>query len=189
MTWKLLTIVFAWLTFLCFWVAGIFIYKPPVPRQRDKRWSPFLVSVVLITLMAELLAGKYLLNRFDLPSPIDSLSEIIGAVLLISGLSFAIWARIRLGRFWSGSIAFIEGQPIVKDGPYSIVRHPIYTGVIMMIWGSLLLEPFGFVLLIAVLGTLLLARKARLEERLLERHLGDKYSNYKKDVECSFIPG
>ena len=136
MTWKLLTLAFAWLTFLCFWIAGIFIYKPPVPRQRDNRWSLFLFSVVLITLTAELLAGKYLLNRFDLPSPVDFLAEITGAVLLISGLSFAIWARIRLGRFWSGSIAFIEGQPIIKDGPYAMVRHPIYTGGIILFWGG-----------------------------------------------------
>lgn len=186
---KIFIISAAWGTFLSLWVAGIFIYKPPERRQRDKVWPIFLFSVVLITVMVELLTAKYLLNRFVLPPPVDSLAEITGAVLLISGLSFAIWARIRLGRFWSGSIAFIEGQPIIKDGPYSIVRHPIYTGVITMLWGSFLLEPFGFVLLIAVFGTLLLTRKARLEEMLLERHLGDKYSNYKKDVECSFIPG
>lgn len=189
MSWKVLIILFAWLTFLSLWAAGIFICKPPEPRQRDKNWSLFLFSVVLITVTAELLAARYLLNRFDLPSPVDIFAEITGTVLLLSGLSIAIWARITLGRFWSGSVAIIEGQPVVKEGPYSIIRHPIYTGVIMILWGSFLLEPFGFALLIALFGTLLLAGKARLEERLLERHLGDKYSHYKKEVDCSFIPG
>ena len=116
-------------------------------------------------------------------------TNIFGVALLTSGLSIAIWARVTLGRFWSGSVAFIEGQPIVKDGPYSCVRHPIYTGVTMMLWGSFLLEPFGFVLLIAVFGTILLACKARLEERLLERYMGDNYRKYKMDVKRSFIPG
>lgn len=182
MPWKIFIIAFAWLTFLCFWIAGIFIYKPPEPRQRDNRWSLFLISVVLITIMAELLAGKYLLSRFDLSSPVDFLAEITGSVLLISGLSFAIWARIRLGRFWSGSIAFIEGQPIVKDGPYVIVRHPIYTGVIMMLWGSFLLIPLGFLLFTAGLGTVFLLWKARLEERMLEKYIEAEYNDYKKHV-------
>lgn len=189
MTWETITIGLAWLTFTGFWIAAIFIYNPPGQKKRNKNWFLFLISVTFIGAIAEYLAADYLLKRFEFPNSVGSVIGILGIALLLSGLSFAIWARIRLGRFWSGSIAFIEGQPIVKDGPYSMVRHPIYTGVIMMLWGSLLLEPFGFMLLIAVFGTILLAYKARLEEGLLERHLGDKYSNYKKEVECSFIPG
>lgn len=189
MTWRLFTICFIWFTFLSFWVTGIFIFKPYKTKKRHKRWYLFLATIVFVTTTVEYLLAKHLTKKLNFIFPFDYLSDILGVVLILAGLLLAIWARITLGRFWSGSVAFIEGQPIVKDGPYSIVRHPIYTGVIMMLWGCLLLEPFGFVLLIAVFGTILLAYKARLEEGLLERHLGDKYSNYKKEVECSFIPG
>lgn len=187
--WRTLTIVLAWLTFTGFWMAAIFIYKPPGAKRHKKKWFIFLISAAFVGVIAEYLAADYLLRRFEFPDTVGSVTGILGVALLLSGLCIAIWARITLGRFWSGSVAFIEGQPVVKDGPYSIVRHPIYSGVIMMLWGSLLLEPLGFVLLIAVFGTILLACKARLEERLLEKHLGDKYSNYKKEVECPFIPG
>lgn len=182
MPWEIHLILFAWLSFLCFWTAGIFMYKPPGPRQRNKKWPLFLFSVVLITVMVELLAARYLFNRFILPAPLDLLAAITGAVLLLSGLSCAIWARVTLGRFWSGSVAVIENQPVIKTGPYAFVRHPIYTGVIMMLWGSLLLEPFGFMLLVAVLGAISLIVKARLEERMLERRLGNEYANYRKEV-------
>ncbi|MDO8445546.1 MAG: isoprenylcysteine carboxylmethyltransferase family protein [Deltaproteobacteria bacterium] len=167
-------------------MSASFIYKSPEPIRRERNWFLLLISAFLISMLAAYLAGNYVTERFLLLSPV---TDAFGIALIFSGLSITIWARITLGRFWSGSVAVIEGQPVVKEGPYSIIRHPIYTGVIMMLWGSFLLEPFGFVLLNAVFGTILLACKARFEERLLERCLGDKYSNYKKEVECSFIPG
>lgn len=187
MTWKVLTIVSAWLIFLSFWIAALLIYRTMGTKRRDWKWLIPLISTVPVIFITTYISGHHLIRRFNLP--FNSLTDIVGAVLLLSGFFLAIWARITLGRFWSGSVAFIEGQPIVKNGPYSIVRHPIYTGVILMLWGSFLLEPFGFVLLNAVFGTILLACKAMLEERLLERHLGDKYRNYKREVESSFIPG
>lgn len=185
MGWNVTILLCAWLIYLCFWVSASFIYKSTEPISRGRTWFLLLATVFPIIMLTAYLAGNYVTERFLLLSPV---TDAFGIALIFSGLSIAIWARITLGRFWSGSVAFREGQPVVKDGPYSIVRHPIYTGVTMMLWGSFLLEPFGFVLLNAVLGTILLACKARLEEGLLERHLGDKYSNYKKEVECSFMP-
>jgi protein-S-isoprenylcysteine O-methyltransferase Ste14 len=186
MSWKLAILLGAWLIYLCFWVSALFTYKSPGPVSREKNSFLLLFTVFPVIMLTAYLAGSYLTERILLPT---SITDALGFALLLPGLSLAIWARMTLGRFWSGSVAIIEGQPVVKEGPYSIVRHPIYTGVITMLWGSFLLEPFGFVLLNAVFGTLLLAGKARLEERLLEKHLGDKYSSYKKEVECSFIPG
>jgi len=63
---------------------------------------------------------------------------------------------------------------------YAFVRHPIYAGVIAMLWGSFLLERIGFVLVIATLGTIFLIWKARLEESLLEKYRGEEYAAYKK---------
>ena len=169
---------------------GSYLYLQAAWRKRrNKNWFLFLISFAFVSVTVEYIAADYLLKKFEFPDTVGFVTNIFGVALLTSGLSIAIWARVTLGRFWSGSVAFIEGQPIVKDGPYSNVRHPIYTGVIMMFWGSFLLEPFGFVLFIASLGTIVLACKARLEERLLERYMGDNYRKYKVDVKRSFIPG
>lgn len=184
--WKIFIIAFVWLMFLSCWVAGLFIYRTKGTKKRDRSWLVSLISIFPVVFIAGHISGHHLIRRFDLP--FNSLNEIVGVFLLIFGLFLGIWARLTLGRFWSGVVAFIEGQPVVKSGPYSIVRHPIYTGVIMMLWGSVLLESYGFAMLIAFLGTFLLALKAKFEERLLEKHL-DEYRNYKKEVESSFIPG
>lgn len=180
--WRVVIIGLAWLAFLCFWIAGIFIYRPHKPRHRDKRWTVFLISIILVTLTAELLAARYLLKKFYLPASLNAISAAFGMVLLLSGFFFATWARVKLGRFWSGSVALIENQPVIKGGPYALVRHPIYAGVISMLWGSFLLAPIGFVLFTAVLGTAFLLWKARLEETVLERHNSEEYRYYKKQV-------
>ena len=100
---------------------------------------------------------------------------VIGwAMVVVTALSFvfAWWARIYLGRLWSGSITRKEGHHVVDTGPYSLVRHPIYTGIIFA----------GFATAIVIstprvyIGALLLAvgywMKARTEERFLRTELG-----------------
>ncbi len=96
------------------------------------------------------------------------------------GFLFAWWARIYLGRLWSGSITRKEGHHVVDTGPYAIVRHPIYTGLIVA----------GFATAAIVRGTLrgsagaalLLIGywlKARVEERFLRAELGaEAYDAY-----------
>lgn len=182
MTGKIIALASAWIILFGFWAVSFFVYRTPQLKRYDKNWSLFLMSVISITALIEYLSADYLLKRFDMPISLDYIINILGIALLLSGLSFAIWARITLGHFWSGPVAFIENQPIVKNGPYRIVRHPIYTGVIAMLWGSFLLERIGFVLSIAVSGTITLLLKARLEESLLGKCKGEEYSVYKKDV-------
>lgn len=182
MSCKIPIIAFSWLTLLCFWIVSLYIYKPSSQIRRDKNWILFLISVISITFTTAYLVGEHLLKSFDLSTLSAYISDLIGGVLLLSGLSFAIWARMRLGRFWSASVSMIENQPIIKSGPYAVIRHPIYTGIIAMLWGSFLLERVGFILFIAVLGTLFLLWKARFEEAMLIRHKGEEYLYYKKQV-------
>ena len=187
MTWKALIVIVVWLSFFSFWVIVSFIYKTPKTKRVDKGWYLFLISTFIITAMIEYLSVDYLLKRFELPSPFNQFINLIGIILLLGGFFFAIWARITLGSFWSGSVSIIEGQPIIKNGPYSIVRHPIYTGVIAILWGSFLIIEIGFLLLTAILGTIFLSWKARLEETMLERYKGQEYTNYKKETQSPFF--
>jgi protein-S-isoprenylcysteine O-methyltransferase Ste14 len=88
------------------------------------------------------------------------------------GFVFCWWARLHLGRLWSGRITRKEGHRVVDTGPYGLVRHPIYTGILFAALATLALK--GTVH--AVIGTVLLIlgywMKARLEERFLREQLG-----------------
>jgi protein-S-isoprenylcysteine O-methyltransferase Ste14 len=104
-------------------------------------------------------------------------------VLALGGLVLAVSARLTLGRLWSAAVTRKEGHRLIESGPYALVRHPIYTALLM---GSAAISiakgtPIalaGFALMI--LGYTL---KARLEERFLAKELGERaYSAYRRRV-------
>src|SRR6266542_5240206 len=59
-----------------------------------------------------------------------------GVALLITGLAFTLWARIHIGEYWSGTITLKEGHRLIRTGPYALVRHPIYTGMFVGVFGT-----------------------------------------------------
>jgi protein-S-isoprenylcysteine O-methyltransferase Ste14 len=86
--------------------------------------------------------------------------------------AFAWWARLHLGRLWSGMIVLREGHRVVDTGPYRLVRHPIYTGFIGAGWAFALLGGLAPALVGAAVLTLQMAWKARREEAFLRQELG-----------------
>ncbi len=100
-------------------------------------------------------------------------------VLTVAGFLFCWWARVHLGRLWSGSITLKSDHRVVDTGPYRLVRHPIYTGLIMAALGMALEK--ATLLAMAGLGLLTfgLWLKARFEERFLRTQLGkEAYDAY-----------
>ena len=127
------------------------------------------------------------LRRFGIP--VDSLAVplipqtiVINAVvviLMITGLMIAIIARRTLAENWSAAVAVKKDHELITTGPYHYVRHPIYTGTLLMVlgttlWLGTLSACIGF--LIIVLTTWL---KLKQEEALLAEHFPDEYSSYK----------
>jgi protein-S-isoprenylcysteine O-methyltransferase Ste14 len=103
--------------------------------------------------------------------------------LAFVGFAFAWWARIHLGKLWSGLITRKEGHRVVDSGPYAIVRHPIYTGILL----SGIATAIAAGTLHAYIGAALLILaywiKARLEERFLREELGTAdYDAYRRRV-------
>lgn len=97
------------------------------------------------------------------------------------GIAFAWWARIHLGRLWSGHITRKANHRVVDTGPYGLVRHPIYTGLLLAILATMAAK--GTILGIAGAALLLVGiwRKARLEERWLSDELGaGDYAAYRR---------
>ncbi|MEF0941040.1 methyltransferase family protein [Rhizobium sp. BR 362] len=103
----------------------------------------------------------------------------IGAVLTVIGLAFAVWARYHLGRNWSGVITVKEDHALIRTGPYAIVRHPIYSGLLLAIIGSALARGYiGAMLAIAFMLYAVL-RRVNIEERWMSETFGRAYADYK----------
>ena len=89
-----------------------------------------------------------------------------------------MWARVHLGRNWSGSVTVKEGHELIRSGPYRYVRHPIYTGLLAAVLGSAIAS--GTVR--ALLGLLIIAaallRKLRVEERFMRETFPGEYQRY-----------
>ena len=89
-----------------------------------------------------------------------------------AGLLFAWWARIHLGRLWSDWVVKKAGHHVVDAGPYRLVRHPIYSGLILAAFSTAIEKGTSFALLGAATITLAFYTKARREERFLRAELG-----------------
>lgn len=104
------------------------------------------------------------------------------AALTFVGFAFCWWARLHLGTLWSGMVTRKENHRIVETGPYALVRHPIYTGLILSAFAT----AFAIGHIESVLGAGLIALgcwiKARLEERFLSQDLGPDYAAYRQRV-------
>ncbi|MEZ5289553.1 MAG: isoprenylcysteine carboxylmethyltransferase family protein [Vicinamibacterales bacterium] len=105
-----------------------------------------------------------------------------GVGLAGAGVAYAWWARLHLGRLWSGAVTLKDGHRVVRTGPYALTRHPIYTGLLLALAATVLVRGD----LAGVLGlpfVLMGARaKVALEERLLMRHFADDYARYRREV-------
>src|SRR5215469_12689175 len=103
------------------------------------------------------------------PSP---LAAGIGLALTVAGLCFAVWARLHLGKYWSGRVTLKENHRVVQTGPYALVRHPIYSGLILALLGTAI--TLGTISAFAGFAFMLisLVRKLKIEETWLLSQFG-----------------
>jgi protein-S-isoprenylcysteine O-methyltransferase Ste14 len=107
---------------------------------------------------------------------------LIGAALLLAGFATSLWARRWLGRYWSGRVAEVHEHRLISSGPYSVVRHPIYSGVLLAFLGTaLLLGGWRSAAALLVMAMALYVKVLR-EERLLLTLFGDDYAAYQRRV-------
>ena len=134
-------------------------------------WICILVSVAVAVSSATLLPqARSRLLEFLYP---------LGIAMFVTGLLLRWWAIVHLGRFFTVNVAIADDHRVVDTGPYRLVRHPSYTGVIVAFIG------FGiclgnWVALLALAGPITFAflKRIKVEEAVLEAALGDAYCNY-----------
>jgi protein-S-isoprenylcysteine O-methyltransferase Ste14 len=106
-----------------------------------------------------------------------------GVVLIALGFAFCWWARIALGDLWSGQVTIKSDHRVVERGPYALVRHPIYTGILLATLATAAVKGtvLGFLGAALIIAGLVL--KARLEEHWLRQELGEEaYGAYSRRV-------
>lgn len=167
----------AWLLWLAFlvtwWLAAGWAAKATVKARRRERIGWLLGFGLGFALLFAAPSGAAL-HRATHP-PLWRTPAALGVGLLageFAAFAFAWWARLHLGRLWSGMMTLREGHRVVDTGPYRLVRHPIYTGLIAAAWMLALIEGAPAALAGALVLTLVMSLKARAEEGFLRRELG-----------------
>jgi len=108
----------------------------------------------------------------------DTTSAVLGAALFVGGLAVAVWARVNMGRNWGMPMTVKEQPELVTSGPYRLVRHPIYSGILLAVLGTALAVNLDWLILLAVLGTYFLYC-AKVEEQLMTDQFPAVYPAYR----------
>jgi protein-S-isoprenylcysteine O-methyltransferase Ste14 len=169
------------LAWLAYWIVSSRNVKPT--QREESRWSR-------LTHHAPLILGAVLLAFHDLPLtwlnarflPRTFVGYWIGVILLAAGLGFAVWARVHIGRNWSGVVTLKEDHELVRSGPYQYVRHPIYTGLLLAIFGTAVVIGQWRGLIAFALICVSLVLKLHREEAFMDDTFGEEYARYREAV-------
>jgi protein-S-isoprenylcysteine O-methyltransferase Ste14 len=105
---------------------------------------------------------------------------LAGAVLALTGALLAAWAKFTLGRLFSPQLGVQQDHRLVTTGPYAVVRHPIYLGIIDFMAGSALFWNDVALLFAAALFAFWFAAQLTIEEKLFAGHFGAEWDAYRK---------
>ena len=103
----------------------------------------------------------------------------IGILIALAGFSLLQWSQNSLGRSWSDIPRMLKGQILITNGPYRVIRHPIYTAFILILGSTLLISDNGLVGLLWIGMTVLeIVSRIRFEEGLMLEYFDDQYREY-----------
>ncbi|MCB0326490.1 MAG: isoprenylcysteine carboxylmethyltransferase family protein [Bdellovibrionales bacterium] len=131
-----------------------------------------------------ILAPYYATMLKDAKISILSIESVLGFILGLFGLLFRFYSLKHLGKWFSAEVIIEENHELVKSGPYGYLRHPSYTGVLLYYSSIPLMMSlsFAWVLGAFVFSTFVYILRIRVEEKLMVRHFGVEYENYKKST-------
>lgn len=170
-----------WLLLCAVWFVSALRTKRTLQRLEFSFRLAYGVPVVVAfyLLFSDSVPGVWLNTRLLPRSPVLMST---GVALTGFGVALAIWARLYIGQNWSSAVSVKVEHQLVRTGPYAVVRHPIYSGILLATAGTALVrrEPRGFIaLLILIFGFTV---KLRMEERLMRTTFGSEYDDYTKST-------
>ena len=142
----------------------------------------FLIAIVLLVTTRIPLPWLYLELW-----PVGLWPFWLGAAVNIAGLLFAVWARGYLGSNWSRSVTIKQDHELITTGPYAVVRHPIYTGILTGFIGMAIAisQVRGFI--VFMLFFLAFWMKLRMEEKWMRSQFGEAYATYVRQT-AALVP-
>lgn len=163
-----------WAAFWLYWIVAAFSMKRGrKPWSRELRIRAVLLVVVIVLVRAGVFRGHGVHS--------DPLRAGIGLVLFLLGLGFAVWARVHIGRNWGTPMTQKHEPELVTSGPYHLVRHPIYSGI--MLAGAATAVALGWSWLVpTLLAGSYFVYSAVVEERFLTEQFPDAYPAYRRST-------
>ena len=175
-----------WLVFIIVWMLAAIASKRTVRRQT---LSSRILQGVIVILGFLLLLQPWRFQALDIRFvPAAPATTVCGLTLTAAGIGIAFWARFALGRNWSGTVTVKQDHQLIRNGPYRIVRHPIYSGFLLAMAGTAI----GYGMMTCLLGLALtfvgLWTKWKTEEKFMVEQFGAQYLQYRREVKA-VIPG
>jgi protein-S-isoprenylcysteine O-methyltransferase Ste14 len=166
-----LVVATGWAAFWLYWLVAAFSMKRGrISWSRELRIRAVIAVIVILLIRFGTFRGNGLNT--------DPWRSGIGLVLFVLGLGFAIWARVHIGRNWGTPMTQKDEPELVTSGPYRLVRHPIYSGILVAGVGTAVALNWRWLIAVGLAGIYLLY-SATVEERYLTEQFPDAYAVYK----------
>ena len=183
--------IILWCAWYVYWIVSARhrVRNTPEAPAKHEPFAGRLLYMVILILGFVLLFGRVRMpyGQMRLWSA-SRISDALGLAIQAIGLAFSVWARRALGKNWAARVTIGAKQELIVAGPYRIVRHPIYSGLLFALIGTAVIA----VNLNALAGFLLIlvsvVIKLRREESALREHFGEAYADYASQVPA-LVPG
>lgn len=169
-----LVFVVVWAAFWLYWLVAAFTTKRGhVPWSRELGIRALIAVVVLLLVRFHAFRGHR--------GSTEPWRVALGLALLAVGLGLAVWARLHIGRNWGTPMTQKDDPELVTSGPYRLVRHPIYTGILTGGVGTAVALNWTWLIAVALAGTYF-SYSATVEERFLTEQFPEAYPAYQRET-------
>ncbi|HET8826435.1 MAG TPA: isoprenylcysteine carboxylmethyltransferase family protein [Terriglobales bacterium] len=191
MNWHHLTLwqieLIPWYVFVAVWIVASFWVKTTKAAEPVMSRLAYgsLMALGFYLLFSQWLAAGVLGTRFIRDT---QWVAILGIVLTFAGAAVSVWARIILGENWSAKVTRKVDHELIRSGPYALVRHPIYSGLLLATIGTAIFIGQWRGLIAVPLVLLSESIKARREEQFMIEEFGQTYRDYREQT-WFIVPG
>jgi protein-S-isoprenylcysteine O-methyltransferase Ste14 len=163
------SVLVVWVFFWLYWLISAAAAKEGSRSRRIR--PPGLLIVILGVVLLRIFGSRSLTVH-------NPILQVVGVILLLSGLGLAVWARVFLGRNWGMPMTQKNEPELVTSGPYHYIRHPIYSGILLAMLGTSLATNIYWLIAFGVMAVYFIY-SARVEERLLTASFPTTYPTYR----------
>jgi protein-S-isoprenylcysteine O-methyltransferase Ste14 len=172
-------IFLCWGIFIIYWIVASFGVKRTVEKQAG--WWHIQILLIVVAIAFFMTKPDAILWSYTLTIGVSA------DIITLIGLIIILWARTVLGGNWSTTAVLKENTELIQRGPYHYVRHPIYSGLMLMALGVAIFYGHAIGFIAFAFSFVASWLRARQEEKLLTRHFPEEYPKYKARVKA-FIP-